>query len=99
MVLDIKNIKIRIKDEKQSRAVQKVLFRLGAGWDRTNKTIIHTKSHYLYVDEEQFGFSLAVGNTETFFLDYEYREVTPEQILNQPIDWANMFKENKKVFR
>ena len=47
----LKNMKIRIKDEEHSRLVQEALFEMGYGWKWCGKKVEHTDAEVLWADD------------------------------------------------
>ena len=73
MSLDIRNTKIRIKDEQHSVLVQKTLFELGAEWGMLDsKSPQYTEKKYLYVDSRN---GLNWSDDADYFSEYGSLEI------------------------
>ena len=76
--MNYRNIKIRIKDEKESIAVQTFLFKHKVSWWDGTRTIEQTDSPFLYVNHRG---TLEHGSTLECFLEVEEVEVTVKELL------------------
>lgn len=83
-----KNMKIRIKDEEHSRAVQEVLFKLGFGWRGFSRRLEFTDAQALYATKADNSITYSLYVSE-FFEVHSAKEVTLEDlqaILKQDTD-------------
>ena len=76
---DFNDTKVRILNKEECIKVQEAMFKRGFSWNG-DKTIKYDESTHLYFGKDNdLGFTSS--NSETFFNDYEYREITIHQIL------------------
>ena len=73
----IMNIKIKVKNESHSKAIQERLFELGFCWNR-GKTTQFTDKPFLFADSGDM--HLAYVNNESYFKRHAYTEVTLDDL-------------------
>jgi hypothetical protein len=69
----MKNLKIHVKNEKESAEAQELFFKLGGSWDISCKNIQYTKQPYLYLNNSSV---IQHGSIENIFQRNGNQEVT-----------------------
>ena len=86
-----RNMKIRIKGEEHSRAVQEVLFKLGFGWRGYVRSLEFTEAQALYATKADNSITYSSYDSK-FFEEHSAKEVTLEDLqamLKQGTDVEN----------
>lgn len=76
---EIKNIKIRFNNPKESAEAQKKLFSLGIGWaGGMVQTTQHTTAPFIFIDNYR---GMTYGHTESGFIESEKKEMTIKELM------------------
>jgi len=80
---NFKNIKIHVRNETESKAVQERLFEFGALWngDLTAR-VLFTDSKFLYCEDKKI---TQTNGSDSYFTEKDAREVTPKELLGYEI--------------
>jgi len=80
--MEITNFKIRVNTPEESKRVQKALFKLGYHWYCDGKTVSHTNSPFLYIEQKSdLGKNrIFYGNKENIFNKYPYPEWSVKEV-------------------
>jgi len=75
---EIKNIKIRVNNLKESAEVQKKLFSLGIDWIGGEERIQFTAQPFLYIDNNK---KITFGGNESGFMENVNKEMTIKELM------------------
>jgi len=78
--MEIKNTKIKVKDETENRKVQERLFSFGCYWQKNQKEVKYLDAEALYINE--YLEITYTSNADTYFNNHKNKEITVAQLFS-----------------